>query len=183
MSHQEFIEKCNESGAAKKTPSVRYDQAARSCGEVEGFTRKGLSFLASLLSDEFTASGQLNEKGEMPDKSKRWSMGFLAEFNSEGHLCGDNPSALRDFALQLSQGEDHYQPATLAALEQKSKSAIIPSREILMKVIEAIRCIDGEVTCETIIDEIEVYYEDHDMTLPQDWEKITEGNMKRWGLV
>lgn len=183
MSHQDFVEKCNEAGEAKKTKAERYDQTAKSCGRVGDFSIKGLSFLASLLSDRATAAGAMNEKGQATEKSKVWSMEFLSEFNPAGHLALEDPVALRNFALQIIEGRDQYEPVTHVSKEAKRKDARIPSREILVNVIQNLRDKNFEVSIESIIEEVEEYYEDEDMILPNNWGKMTEINLRKWELV
>jgi hypothetical protein len=183
MTHKQFIEKCNEAGEAKKKPSVRYDQTARSCGRVGDFSIKGLSFLASLLSDSATAAGAIKEQSQMPDHSKIWAMGFLAEFNPEGHLAFEDPQALRNFAQQVVEGRDQYEPVTATVTEAQIKRARIPSIDILKQVIQRLDGNGVKVSMETILEEIEEYYEAEEMTLPSGWEKITENNLKKWKLV
>lgn len=177
MTNQDFFEQCNQMGEARKGTSSRYDELAKRCGFVAGFTKEGLSFLASLLSDQYTAAGQRNEKGDLPDKSKVWAMPFLAVFNPEGVTCLDNPILLRSFARQVAEGNEQFEP-DLGPTPVDTSKARLPSRELIAELIAARRANGDEVSGSLILEDIEEYYEENDMILPEGWEKMTVPKVK-----
>lgn len=179
MTNEEFIEKCNAAGEAKKSKSTSYDEIAKNCG-VKGFTEKGLSFLASLLSDSCTAAGESSDDGVRVDKSKEWSMPFLSRFNPEGCMGIKNRRLLKQFAQQISKGNEKFDPSVNEVTFKDSKAAIMPKREIVELRIKQLQHDNEELTLELICDEIEDYYDENDMLLPDKWEDITRRNIKKW---
>lgn len=81
------------------------------------------------------------------------------------------------------KGLDEYEPVTLSAMEEKRKKAIMPSKTILEGIVETMQSSGDEINFETILEEVDEYYDNKDMNLPPDWEKVTETNIKKWKLV
>lgn len=178
MTNEEFIEQCNAAGEAKKNKSPRYDDMAKNCG-VKGFTEKGLSFLASLLSDSCTAAGEPSDDGVCVDKSKEWSMPFLSRFNPEGYTCTES-SQLKQFAQQISKGNEKYDSSVYEVEPRNSKAAKMPNEDIIEAIVRKLHQNNEELTLELICEEVEDYYDEKDMLLPDKWEEVTQRNIKKW---
>ena len=183
MTNEEFIAECNKYGGQKKRKTPQFDNLAKNMG-VYGFTEKGLAFLASLLSDQFTASGSLNDNGVEPDSSKVWSMPFLSRFNPDGFPQGEIEGQrifLKKFAQQITAGKKQFEPEIQEDIEQKHKSAKIPNQEYINRIIEKLRNDNGgRSDAELILEEIEDDYDENGMSPPNNWEDITRKNIKNW---
>ncbi len=125
MTHSEFIEECNKRGAEKmkapKKRSKRDDSLAELCGEVPPFKFEGLSFLAGLVSDKYTASGRVVKGGAKTDSEKVWSEPFLSQFNPKGFTFLNKPNELEDFARQVAEGSKFYIPPSVRQFMKKSE--------------------------------------------------------------
>ena len=180
ITNEDFMKQCNEAGAEKTRKTLTFDDTAKLCGHVKGFTPKGLSFLASLLSDYSTAAGKQKEGGAPIDPSKRWSAQFLAKFNATGDMELNNHVFLKHFAQQISEGNDEFDPSKYEVVPKDSSLAKLPRREIIETIIKQLHQDDEELTLELICEEIEDYYDENDMLLPDKWEDITQRNIRTW---